>query len=913
MRGCAFIGNTATDNVGGAGLCFFGSTSSAENCTFYGNAADSGSAMTCWGAIPEISNTIAAFNNGGAAFHCDAGAPGSPSLSCCNIYGNEGGDWTGCIAGQVFFFGNMSKDPRFCDAPSGDLTLHNTSPCAAANNPGCGQIGAYDVGCGPRVLVVNPEGTGDFPTIQQAIDAAWDGDTVELTDGVFTGAGNRDIDMGAQAITLRSQSGNPENCIIDCEGTYADPHRGIYLTDEDMGQSVEGMTIRGGWAQESGGGIYATESGVNISNCVIADCAAGEDNVMLVQGYGGGMYLGTGCSGAVSGCVIAGNQALYGGLGGGTYVYDGAAITFANCTFVSNLADSGAGICVSGGSTVDIENTILAYNILGGAAKCDVTSSATATCTDAYFNEGGNWSGCLAGQNGINGNIYAPPRFCNLAAGDYHIHNTSWCAPANSGGCGLIGALQVGCGPSTYVVNPQGTGDFPTIQEALDAIWPGDTVELTDGVFTGDGNRDILFPGTADITLRSQSGDPLLCVINCQADSADPHYGMTMDFGVDSTALIQGITIAYAYDGAVKCINEDPRFFGCRFDYNAGDAAVVTYSSNSSFDHCSFYGNTAGGMYAYRSHHRMYNCSFITNSRNLDGGALYCTDGLVSANLDLVECLFTANNSGEDGGAIYFRGDSLRISRCVFQLNSAQDRGGAIAMSAPYAFINRSTLAENSASEGGGIRISPDDHVILSNLIIAFSTEGEAVYCDSTSTVMVDCSDFYDNAGGDWVGCVSGEYGVNGNIALNPYFCDIEGYNLRLDVASPCASENSPPGCGIIGCYDTACSQASVPEDAPEAVSRLSLEPANPNPFAGSTAISYAIPGESEGFHTSLKVYDAQGRCVRTLVEKRVSPGRHCATWDGSDEKGRQVASGVYFYRLQCGGKSVTRRMVLIR
>jgi flagellar hook assembly protein FlgD len=104
-----------------------------------------------------------------------------------------------------------------------------------------------------------------------------------------------------------------------------------------------------------------------------------------------------------------------------------------------------------------------------------------------------------------------------------------------------------------------------------------------------------------------------------------------------------------------------------------------------------------------------------------------------------------------------------------------------------------------------------------------------------------------------------------------------------------------------------------VPQDAPEAVSRLSLEPANPNPFAGSTAIAYAIPGESEGFHTSLKVYDAQGRCVRTLVEKRMAPGKHHATWDGSDERGRQVASGVYFYRLQCGGKSVTRRMVLIR
>jgi flagellar hook assembly protein FlgD len=104
-----------------------------------------------------------------------------------------------------------------------------------------------------------------------------------------------------------------------------------------------------------------------------------------------------------------------------------------------------------------------------------------------------------------------------------------------------------------------------------------------------------------------------------------------------------------------------------------------------------------------------------------------------------------------------------------------------------------------------------------------------------------------------------------------------------------------------------------VPEDAPPGVIALGLEPANPNPFARSTTIAYAIPAESDDYQTSLKVYDARGRCVRTLVEAPVSPGKHHASWDGSDEKGRQVASGVYFYRLERGGKSVTRRVVLIR
>jgi hypothetical protein len=63
--------------------------------------------------------------------------------------------------------------------------------------------------------VVRPDGGGDSPDIQAAIDAATDGDIVELTDGTFTGDGNRDIDYKGKALTVRSQSGNPEGCIID--------------------------------------------------------------------------------------------------------------------------------------------------------------------------------------------------------------------------------------------------------------------------------------------------------------------------------------------------------------------------------------------------------------------------------------------------------------------------------------------------------------------------------------------------------------------------------------------------------------------------------------------------------------------------------------------------------------------------
>jgi hypothetical protein len=68
-------------------------------------------------------------------------------LTCCDVYGNAGGDWVGYIADQAGINGNFSADPLFCDTANGDLHIFNASPCAPANNS-CGVlIGALDVGC----------------------------------------------------------------------------------------------------------------------------------------------------------------------------------------------------------------------------------------------------------------------------------------------------------------------------------------------------------------------------------------------------------------------------------------------------------------------------------------------------------------------------------------------------------------------------------------------------------------------------------------------------------------------------------------------------------------------------------------------------------------------------------------------
>jgi hypothetical protein len=94
--------------------------------------------------------------------------------------------------------------------------------------------------------LVKPDGTGDFYTIQEAVEAASDGDVIELANGIFTGECNCDIDYQGKSITVTSQSRNPKACIIDCGGDV-NPHRGfIFVSGEDEDAVLEGVTIRNG-------------------------------------------------------------------------------------------------------------------------------------------------------------------------------------------------------------------------------------------------------------------------------------------------------------------------------------------------------------------------------------------------------------------------------------------------------------------------------------------------------------------------------------------------------------------------------------------------------------------------------------------------------------------------------------------
>jgi len=87
-----------------------------------------------------------------------------------------------------------------------------------------------------------------------------------------------------------------------------------------------------------------------------------------------------------------------------------------------------------------------------------------------------------------------------------------------------------------------------------------------------------------------------------------------------------------------------------------------------------------------------------------------------------------------------------------------------------------------------------------------------------------------------------------------------------------------------------------------------------PNPFNPTTTISFDIPGEAgKKQQVTLTVYDLRGRHMKTLVNEEFEPGTHQVVWDGKNEQGQQVSSGVYLYTLKGGLNTYTRKMLLLR
>ena len=90
----------------------------------------------------------------------------------------------------------------------------------------------------------------------------------------------------------------------------------------------------------------------------------------------------------------------------------------------------------------------------------------------------------------------------------------------------------------------------------------------------------------------------------------------------------------------------------------------------------------------------------------------------------------------------------------------------------------------------------------------------------------------------------------------------------------------------------------------------FALAPAFPNPFNGSTQITYTLAADAS---VELRVYNALGQAVRTLLRQQRAAGTHQIHWDGTDDQGRPLASGTYLLIMRTGAVRQATKMLLLR
>jgi hypothetical protein len=493
-----------------------------------------------------------------------------------------------------------------------------------------------------------------------------------------------------------------------------------------------------------------------------------------------------------------------------------------------------------------------------------------------------------------------------------------------------------------YSVRPDGSGDFPTIQAAIDAALDDDIIELTEGVFIGHGNRDVNYHGKA-LTVRSHSGNAERCIIDCEGSESDPHTGFHFLSGEGPTAVLEGVTIAHGWespefpsaggilcrDGSspvitacilsanhgsgVFCINHSsPVITACAFSGNSantGGGIMCMEGASPTISDCTFTGNvadwTGGGIWGSASMATVSDCEFSGNSA-CHGGGLYFRSGSAPT---LTDCLIFSNTATHSSGGIHWEHFcTATITRCTFAGNSAMRCGGMNVSKFCGVLARNCTFWGNSATYVGVVCAGVESVLELENTIIAFSTQGEAVGCNEADVILT-CCDIFGNAGGDWVGFIAGQLGVDGNISEDPLFCDSEDWDFRLHEESPCAPF-SPPNeeCDLIGSWPVGCGPMTVP-DQQVACPRFHLASCAPNPLSVTTSIHYDMP---RARWVTLQIFDVTGRRVCTLVDGLQSAGRHAAQWSRQNEAGERINSGLYFLQMRAGNLADWRTLVVV-
>ena len=252
-----------------------------------------------------------------------------------------------------------------------------------------------------------------------------------------------------------------------------------------------------------------------------------------------------------------------------------------------------------------------------------------------------------------------------------------------------LGALGHAASASTLTVALDGTGQYVTIQAAINAAHPGDTVLIADGTYSGPGNRDIDFEGK-NLTVESENGSDYT-VIDCggssSTDGSGDHRGFYLHSG-ETNAVIIDLTIANGYESG----NGSSDGFG---------GGIEVLDASVTVQYCVLLNDTAkyvgGGLYNDHGGVGLFNDTLTGDTAQYGGGLDNYGGGVTLTNDTL------RGNSAQDGGGLYNDGGTATLTGCVLQNDTAQTYGGGLQNDGGTVTLDDDTLDFNSAQYGGGL------------------------------------------------------------------------------------------------------------------------------------------------------------------------------------------------------------------
>lgn len=461
-------------------------------------------------------------------------------------------------------------------------------------------------------------------------------------------------------------------------------------------------------------------------------------------------------------------------------------------------------------------------------------------------------------------------------------------------------------------VRADGSGDAPTIQGGIDAASPGDTVLVERGTYF----EAIRYNGKG-ITVASEyllTGDPTAITETVIDGSNESRSPVRFQNGETRSSLLFGLTIAnghgtlngWTFGGGIYCLMASPTLShlvirdcspGVFMDAYGGGIAVV-YGGSPLIEYVRIEGCAAGA-----------------------GGGIHLEALAATDTVIVRDSMIHGNTAYIAGGAVNMWGSKIVLERVLMHSNTAYTAidvwgGGQVSLLS-------STLVDHPAH---GVRLV-QSRLTSVNSILWASAGREIMFGDAPTPSAVAVVTHTDAEGGAddvLVGNDGTLIWLDGNLDVDPRFVNGESGDYRLAADSECVDAGAPyfawegqefvdpeptEYCGEypdMGAFEyCGLTGVDVPRDPEMTLS------AAPNPFNPSTTIRYGFVGPGP---FKLRAYDVAGRRVRCLLAgEALELGSREFRWDGRDDSGAALPSGMYLLRLEAGGQVQTLRVALVR